>query len=172
MFGDLRAPIVFVGINPQHNPIDLAYDDLPRSDRGEALRRFREYALGKHGNLSEVDYRSTTFRSRNGHLRRAARELDIVHGKKLDLSIRRGAAFTANVVQCPTETIWGDIDLPKETKADIAQTCSDRFQVDILRELPNPKIIFFVGNDAFDWLKRRKEFARSKAQGDSRCDMD
>jgi len=172
IFGDLRAPIVFVGINPQHNPIDLAYDDLPRSDREEALRKFREYALGKHGNLSEADYRSTTSRSRNGYLRRVARELEMEHGRKQDLSIRRGAAFTTNVVQCPTETIWGDIDISKETKADIARTCSDSFLEDIFRELPNPKIVFFVGNDAFEWLKRRKEFTRSKVHGDPRCDMD
>jgi hypothetical protein len=172
IFGDLRAPIVFVGINPQHNPIDLVYDDLPRSNREEALRRFREYALGKHESLTEAEYRSTTSRARNSFLKRVSMELKAVHGTSKNLTIRRGAVFTTNVVQCPTETIWGDLDISKETKADIARTCSENFLMGIFEELRNPKIVFFVGNDAFGWLKRRKEFDKSKRQGDERCDMD
>jgi len=172
IFGDIRAPIVFVGINPQHNPIDLSYDELPRADRAQSLRRFREYALGKHSRLAESEYRSNTSRRRNGYLEKVSRELNALHGTRLNLTIRRGAAFTTNVVQCPTETIWRNLDISKETKGDIARRCSDNFLWGIFGELRNPKIVFLVGNEAFEWLKRRKEFDLKMVRGDARCDID
>lgn len=146
ILGDRRAPIVFIATNPGFRADDLTYDSLRRYSKSKAFDGFINYVLHKHDNIDEEDYKYQTSKARNAVLKKIANLIDLPSGS---LSIKKGAAFCINVVQCPTDK-WKTLAKERELSA-IEMTCSGKHLKDLLN-FSNPKIVIAAGKSVFNWL--------------------
>jgi hypothetical protein len=143
IFGDPRAPIAFISLNPHLRPDDLTYDSLQTLSNKAATKKFIDYAVTKHRCIPEEEYLSKTSKRRISFLREVSGLLGLPQGM---LSIQNGGLFTANVVSCPSED-WASIGGRKE----IEQVCSKHLAG--ILECISAKIIFFTGAPTYLWLK-------------------